>query len=96
MSEKIHVEFCTDIYGDGSGGIYKIIREMNFRPCFGDLVFIWDLSDDPFVVERIVLEFPDDNDEHRNGIVAWLKAPVFINEVFDKSRVVYPKRRWTE
>lgn len=22
---------------------------------------------------RIVLDFPDDNDEHRNGITAWLK-----------------------
>ena len=28
---------------------------------------------DPFVVDHIALDFPDDNDEHRNGITAWLK-----------------------
>ena len=62
MTEKIHVEFCVDLNGD-----------MDFRPCVGDLVFIWDLTDDPFVVDHIALDFPDDNDEHRNGITAWLK-----------------------
>ena len=73
MTEKIHVEFCVDINGDASGEIYKMKREMDFRPCVGDLVYIWDLTDDPFVVDHIVLDFPEDNDEHRNGITAWLK-----------------------
>ena len=96
MSEKIHVEFCVDVYGDASGDIYKMIREMNFRPCIGDLVFIWELSDDPFTVDHIVLDFHDDNDEHRNGITAWLTAPVLKKYVCDKSHVVYPNRQRIE
>jgi hypothetical protein len=78
MGEKIHVEFVYDptegsgAWGDTSAFI-KIKKEMNFRPCIGDEIFLLDLCDDPFVVDSIVLDFPEDNDEHRNGITAWIK-----------------------
>ncbi|EFB32159.1 hypothetical protein HMPREF0971_01438 [Segatella oris F0302] len=78
MEKKIHVEFVYDPtngagqWGDTSNFV-KFKREMNFRPCKGDIIFLWELSDYPFVVDSIVLDFPEDNDEHRNGITAWLK-----------------------
>ena len=78
MGQKIHVEFVYDPT-DGAGrcgdtsNFIKFKREMDFRPCKGDIIFLWELSDDPFVVDIIVLDFPEDNDEHRNGITAWLK-----------------------
>jgi len=90
MTEKIHVEFCADLYGDASGDIYKMKREMDFRPSVGDRVYIWELSSDPFVIAHIVLDFPEDNDEHRNGITAWLKVPVLYDEVYKRLGIDRP------
>jgi hypothetical protein len=75
MENKIHVEFVYDQtdeagrWGDTSNFI-KIKKEMDFRPCIGDKIFLFNLCDDPFVVDSIVLDFPEDNDEHRDGTTA--------------------------
>ena len=80
MEKKIHVEFVyvpkdkEGKWGDTSM-FFKLKKEMSFRPCVGDMIFLKDQGDDPFIVDSIVLDFPEDNDEHREGITAWLSLP---------------------
>jgi len=80
MEKKIHVEFVyvpkdkEGKWGDTSM-FFKLKKEMSFRPCVGDMIFLKEQGDDLFIVDSIVLDFPEDNDEHREGITAWLSLP---------------------
>ena len=85
MEEKIYVEFAY-IPEDKEGKcednkMFLLKKEMSFRPCVGDMIFLKERSEVPFVVDSIILEFPVNNNENREGITAFLSLPKLNKEI---------------